>query len=67
MMADALTKFMAKYTPEERVAIDHVRERLEVDGAHSLNGCPGHCRALCSYRATIIAMVNAGTWPEDLA
>lgn len=36
-------------TPDESSALTHVRERILVDGAHSLSGCPRFTRAMCSH------------------
>lgn len=41
------------FGPMRRVqaeCVQHVLERLAVDGAHSFHGCPRHCRAMCRHR-----------------
>lgn len=50
----------------QQEAVDHVRKRIEQDGAHSLTGCPRFCRAMCNHYRVILRMKQDGAWPEEL-
>lgn len=52
---------------DEREAVEHVKARIAEDGTHDLTGCPRYCRAMCSYKRTIMAMMKDNRWPMDLA
>lgn len=54
-----------RMTAREQEAIDHVRDRIEVDGTHSITGCPRFCRMMCEYGPEIKQLKTDGRWPDD--
>lgn len=47
---------------EEWEALEHVQERIKVDGHHNVNGCPYPFRAMCPYRFTLAAIEARGLY-----
>lgn len=54
------------WSAEEHEAIEHVRDRTQIDGSHTVKGCPRYFRAICKYYGVLKDMDERGVLPSDV-